>query len=153
VEILSVRGGLGMTAREYSEKRIYMGRLPYGGDVLKSLTEFVKERGIKKGQVQVIGAVQKAVVGFYDQETRKYENIILDKHLEILSLIGNISLKDDQPFIHAHLTLSDEEGKSFGGHLMEGTIVFAGEFIIREFEGENLERTYDEQTGLALWDM
>lgn len=137
----------------FSEKNIYMGRLPYGGDLLNTLTEFVTEKHIKKGQVQVIGAAKRAVVGFYSQNKGKYDVFKFDKHMEILSLIGNISLKDGKPFIHAHLTLGDEEGKSFGGHLMEGTIVFAGEFIIREFEGNELERAYDEETGLTLWDM
>lgn len=142
-----------MKGYEYSETRIYAGRLPYGGDILTSLTDFVKRKGIKKGQVQVIGAVQRAVVGFYDQATRKYSSLAFDKPLEILSVTGNISLKDGQPFIHAHIALSDGEGKSFGGHLMEGTIVFAGEYIIREFQGDELVRAYDDQTGLALWDI
>jgi len=142
-----------MKSYVYFEKNIFMGRLPYGGDMLNSLTEFIKEKEIKKGQVQVIGAVQRAVIGFYDQDKGEYSMVEFDKHMEVLSLIGNISLKDGIPFIHAHITLGDGQGKSYGGHLMEGTIVFAGEFIIREFEGNDLVRTYDEQTGLTLWDM
>jgi predicted DNA-binding protein with PD1-like motif len=93
------------------------------------------------------------VAGFYDCEAQKYENFVFEKPMEVLSLVGNVSLKDGQPFIHAHITLSDEKGQSFGGHLMEGTIVFAAEFIIEELEGENLEREFDKTTGLALWDI
>lgn len=138
---------------ELTEKKVYMGRLPQGGDLLNSLTQFVREKGIKKGQVEAIGAVERAAVGFYDQETQKYKLVTFDKHMEILNLTGNISLKDGEPFIHAHVTLGDGEGRSFGGHLVEGTIVFAGEFIIREFDGKDLERKYDQDTGLTLWDM
>jgi len=36
---------------------------------------------------------------------------------------------------------------------MEGTIVFACEFIIEAFDGPPLERGFDETTGLPLWDM
>ena len=34
---------------------------------------------------------------------------------------------------------------------MKGTVVFAAEFVIEEFEGQDLEREFDKTTGLALW--
>ncbi len=142
-----------MAAKEYTRKRTFVGRIPHGSDLLNSLTDFVKEKGIKLGRLQMIGAVQRAVAGFYDSEAEKYENFVFEKPMEVLSLTGNVSLKDGQPFIHAHITLGDEKGQSFGGHLMEGTTVFAAEFIIQEFEGEDLERKFDKTTGLALWDI
>jgi predicted DNA-binding protein with PD1-like motif len=142
-----------MAAKEYTRKRTFVGRIPHGSDLLNSLTDFVKEKGIKLGRLQMIGAVQRAVAGFYDSEAEKYENFVFEKPMEVLSFTGNVSLKDGQPFIHAHITLGDEKGQSFGGHLMEGTTVFAAEFIIQEFEGEDLERKFDKTTGLALWDI
>lgn len=142
-----------MAAREYDRKRLFVGRLAYGDDLLNSLTAFVKEKGIRTGRVQMIGAVQKAVVGYYDEKAGKYINFEFEKPMEVLNLAGNVSIKDGQPFIHAHVTLSDEKGKSFGGHLMEGTVVFAAEFVVEEFEGEDLERKPDETTGLTLWEI
>ena len=50
-----------------------------------------------------------------------------------------------------HIVLSDEEGKAVGGHVMPGTIIFAGEFIIHSYKGNELIRSLDEQTGLPLW--
>ncbi len=142
-----------MAGIEYKRGRTFMGRIPYGEDVLDSLTGFVREKGIKKGRLQMIGAVQRAVVGFYDSRSGKYVDIVYDKSMEVLSLTGNISVKDGEPFVHAHVTLGDEQGRSFGGHLMGGTVVFAAEFIIEEFQGEDLERKHDQTTGLALWDI
>lgn len=140
-----------MTAAEYKRKRTFVGRIPYGDGLLEYLSDFVREQGITKGKLQMIGAVQKAVVGFYNSRSAKYENRVFNKPMEVLCLMGNISIKDGEPFIHAHITLGDEKGQSFGGHLMSGTIVFAAEFIIEEFEGQDLKREYDETTGLALW--
>lgn len=142
-----------MAAREYNRKRLFMGRLAYGDDLLNSLTAFVQEKGIRTGRVQMIGALQKAIVGFYDHKAGKYINCEFEKPMEVLNLTGNVSIKDGQPFIHAHVTLGDEKGQSFGGHLMEGTIVFAAEFIVEEFEGEDLIRKPDETTGLTLWEL
>ena len=55
--------------------------------------------------------------------------------------------------VHAHMTLSDENGKTYGGHLAAGTIVFASEIVIRSFNEEPLKRGKDEETGLPLWEM
>ena len=81
----------------------------------------------------------------------KHGSDLLEQLTEITSLIGNISLRDDEPMVHAHLTLADSDGTSYGGHLQPGTIVFAGEFIIDACEGSQLSRSFDDQTGLALW--
>lgn len=60
-------------------------------------------------------------------------------------------MKDNEIMLHAHIALGDEDGRLYGGHFTTGTTVFACEFIIEEFEGEELERKYDEKTGLPFW--
>jgi hypothetical protein len=135
-----------------TEARKIMGRLHKGDDLLAALTKICEEQGILLGMVKAIGAVSKARIGYYHQDTRQYEWLNLDRHLEVLVLEGNISLKDGNPFIHAHVTLADGEGRAFGGHLAEGTMVFALEFVIQELKGErSLNRQMDEETGLFLW--
>jgi hypothetical protein len=65
--------------------------------------------------------------------------------------VGNISVKDGRPFVHAHAVLADKNGNTKAGHLLEGT-VFAAEVYLRELKGAKLERKYDEVTGLSLWE-
>jgi uncharacterized protein len=135
-----------------SEARKIMGRLKKGDDLLGALTGICQEMGITLGEVKAIGAVSRARVGYYHQDTRQYEWLDLPKPLEILALEGNISLKDGKPFVHAHVMLSDGKGRAFGGHLADGTIVFAAEFVIQELKAEqSLHRQMDEETGLFLW--
>lgn len=136
---------------KFRETDNYMGRVPYGADLLEFLNTFMAENDIKAGQVTAIGAVSKAAVGYYDQDAQIYRDVVFDKHLEILNLTGNVSLKDGKPFVHAHATFSDEKGNTFGGHLTKGTKVFAGEFIVKAFACEPLDRVPDPDTGLALW--
>jgi hypothetical protein len=130
-----------------------MGRLDKDGDVLGQLTEVCKKENITSGYISAIGAVQKAAIGYYNQATRKYEYVKLEQPLEIQSIVGNVSIKDGEPMVHAHICLCDGEGNAFGGHLAEGTIVFACEFMIAEFEGEDFVREFDEPTGLTLWNL
>jgi len=128
-----------------------IGKLKHGLDLLEQLTEICRSNDIRLGRIEAIGAVKKARLGYYDQNSRRYKTLDIDRPMEITSLIGNISLRDGEPMVHAHLTLADADGGCHGGHLQPGTIVFAAEFVIDAFEGLQLSRSYDDQTGLALW--
>ena len=135
----------------YQKGRKWLGRLPFESDLLETLEKFAAEQQIKVGRVEVIGAVKKAVIGFYHQEKKEYCTLELNEAMEILNCTGNLSQRDGLPKAHLHITLSDHQGRSFGGHLMPGTVVFAGEAYIDEFLGPELHREFDEQTGLMLW--
>ncbi len=128
-----------------------MGKLKFGADLLDELTTVCRECGICLGRIEAFGAVSKARIGYYYQDAREYDFFEIDKHLEITKLIGNISIRDDKPMVHAHITLSDSQGNAFGGHLAPGTIIFSCEFIINSYEGPDYIRDYDTQTGLPLW--
>ena len=137
---------------QVTESRKIIGRLRKGDDLLGALTGICQEMGITLGEVKAIGAVSQARIGYYHQDTRQYEWLDLPQPREILALEGNISLKDGQPFVHAHIMLSDGEGRAFGGHLADGTLVFAAEFVIQELKADkSLDRQMDEETGLFLW--
>jgi predicted DNA-binding protein with PD1-like motif len=112
----------------------------------------VEANQVRLGHLQGLGAVECARIGYYDQDTFSYRYLELDRHLEILSLTGNISLRGGEPAVHAHVTLADDQGQSFGGHLVPGTRVFAFEFVIQELRGAELHRGHDSETGLPLWE-
>jgi len=131
--------------------KMFIGRLSHGSDLLQEITDLCINKNIKLGRVEGIGAVQKARIGYYNQAVREYQYIELNQALEITKLVGNISIKDNTLFVHAHITLSDEKGNAFGGHLAQGTVIYTFEIILHAFEGPELRRSYDEVTGLPLW--
>ncbi len=132
--------------------RVHVGRLDHGADLLDELTLFCARNTITTASVEAIGAVQKARIGYYDQQQREYLYNEIDQPMEITKLVGNVSIKDGDPMVHAHITLADRQGRCFGGHLAQGTVIFACEVIIRELAGPQLIRQYDEETGLYLWE-
>lgn len=71
--------------------------------------------------------------------------------MEISGGTGNVSLKDGKPFVHIHVTGSDSEGKSVGGHLMDGTRVYMIEAYFRVLEGPAPVRELDAEVGLPVW--
>jgi predicted DNA-binding protein with PD1-like motif len=135
----------------YKVKRTLIGQFPNGSDLLESLTDFVQKNEIHLGRISGIGATTHAVFAYYDQTARKYFPLEVSEGMEILSLNGNVSLRDGKPCIHAHIVLGNREGKVMGGHLMPGTKLFACEVSFDEFEGDSLDRGFDELTGLYLW--
>ena len=137
--------------KNYTINETIMGRIKKDADLLFEINSFLLNNEIKAGKIEGIGAIQKGQVGFYNQETKEYQTITIDKPMEIVSLIGNVSLKEGKPFAHCHISLADENGNIKGGHLMEGCVVFAFEFVITVFDGSALVRGFDEETKLPLW--
>ena len=135
---------------EYSANKELIVRLNYDADLIQSITELAKNKGIEAGIITAIGALKRAKLGYYDQRSHEYREIRIDSPHEMASCVGNVSLKDGEPFTHVHVVLADEMGNTKAGHLLEG-IVFAAEVHLRQLEGPRLERKYDEVTGLSLW--
>lgn len=134
------------------EGRKFIGRFESKTDLLGAITDFCKKEDIRLGVFSVIGAIGGVSLGYYNQSTHKYiESLRSEANFEIVSCTGNISSKDSEIFIHAHITLADDKGQCFGGHLMQGCLLFAGEYYIEELTGATLERKYDRETGLSLW--
>ena len=131
--------------------RAFVGRLETGSDLVVEIERFCAEQGVMAAQVTVIGAVRRARYAYYEQDDHRYRELESDTHHEITGFVGNVSLRDDRPFLHAHATFADADGSTVGGHLLRGIEVFAAEVMIRELGGVNLMRQPDDATGLALW--
>ena len=137
--------------KRYDIKDIFVGRFKKDEDLFIALKDFLKKNNIKNGIIEGIGAVQNATVGYYNQTEKVYHSIEINEPMEVLTLTGNISLKEGEAFPHCHITLGDYRGNVKGGHLLEGCKVFAFEFTIMSFDGAALIRSFDPETHLPLW--
>ena len=126
----------------------FFGRYEENEDLIEALLKFAEENGIRTAYFSIIGAVKEVSISFYDQKTKKYLQMDLDEEAEILNCTGNISQKDGKSIIHAHITLSDRDGRAFGGHLVSGK-VFGAEIYLKKFD-KVLDRKPDKSTGLNL---
>jgi hypothetical protein len=137
---------------KFNSNSYMLARVEHNSDLIQFITELAVKKGIATASFTAIGAVKQAKLGFYDQQKHEYREIMVNSSHEIASCIGNISLKNGKPFVHAHAVLADKEGNTKAGHLFEG-IVFAAEVHLHVLEGIELERKYDEATKLSLWDI
>ena len=72
--------------------------------------------------------------------------------MELLSLIGDIALRDGEPQVHAHVVLGRRDGTTLGGHLMEAKVRPTLEVILSESPA-HLRRTVHDESGLPLIDL
>lgn len=135
----------------FKPKTFFLERLNHGADLLGSITEIFRQHPGQMGSFTAIGAVKKAHVAFYDQERKEYLDSVIDEPAEILSCVGNVSQVEGEISVHAHITLGYRDGVARGGHLLEGTQIFACELFGVILEGEVLRREFDDVTGLKLW--
>ncbi|MEM2115600.1 MAG: DNA-binding protein [Candidatus Woesearchaeota archaeon] len=135
----------------YKSTENYLFRLPEGDDLIEGLVNFAKQKEILTGVIFVIGAVKDVVLAYYDFEEKRYKEIELDGTYELVSAIGNISVKEDNIFVHLHTTVANSQGKIYGGHLMKAKVVVA-EVLIEKMIGNPLYRKL-QLNGLYLWDI
>ncbi len=129
----------------------FLVRLPKGSDLIDAIGVEMRRRKLVNAFFCVIGAVESPVIAYYDSSARTYENRALTGLFEILNCCGNVSEKEGQTFVHAHIVLSGEDYVCLGGHLMKGGSIFAAELFVHPVAGESLKRAYDDETGLFLW--
>jgi uncharacterized protein len=124
--------------------------LERGEDLLDGLNRAVAELGFQAATLQVIGGLEEAKVGYYDPEGQQYRELST-AHVEIAAGLGNVSLRDENPFIHLHLVLSGPTGTCIGGHAMEGCRAFVVEAYLRRLQGEAPRRIEAADMGLRIW--
>lgn len=80
---------------------------------------------------------------------KDYQRIPVIEQVEVLSLLGDITLDDGEPKVHAHVVVGKADGRAYGGHLMAAQVRPTLEVILIE-SPKHLERKIDQETGLAL---
>lgn len=129
--------------------RNYTFRLKPGQDLFSSMEAFVKDKNIEAGCVlSGVGSLTHVVLRFANQRSHAE----VDGFFEIVSLTGTVSVHGS----HLHLSVSDQDGKTIGGHLMHGcTIYTTAEIVILAFEGVVYKRELAEDSGydeLVIYD-
>jgi len=131
--------------------RLLLG-LRRGEEIHESIIETVANHQIGHAIVSGIGAIEDVVIGAYLLDEREYVRRELEGGWEVLSLTGNVGWLDGKPFPHLHVVVSDRDCNVLGGHLFSARVHVTLELVL--WTGpERLRRSFDEETGLKLWDL
>ncbi|GIW66312.1 MAG: hypothetical protein KatS3mg095_0210 [Candidatus Parcubacteria bacterium] len=127
----------------------FLIRIEPDEELFDSLINFSKKYKIKSGFFYGIGASKKCVIGRYNENKKDYDWFEIKKQMEIGSLIGNLTLKEDRLYLHIHATLGDRNLKAISGHLKELIVFPTCEIMFFTFN-KKIERKFDKLTGLFL---
>jgi predicted DNA-binding protein with PD1-like motif len=142
-----------IVAESHRGRRL-IGRLDRGVDLLEALADLCRRRRVRCAEIRAFGALESVELVEYDQREKRYRAARrFQCPLEILNFTGNVSEGAGELVVHGHITVMRDRDNGIevlGGHLLRARI-FACEFIIETLDDVVLRRSFDESTGLMLW--
>ena len=126
-------------------------RIDKGEEIIASLKAVCKEQQIKTGSILGIGAVGKITIGLLNTNTKLYHSMELVGDHELAPIVGNITTKNGEPYLHLHANVCNADQTSLGGHVSAAVVSVTCEIIIDVIEG-TIERTYDSDMGINLFE-
>jgi predicted DNA-binding protein with PD1-like motif len=141
------------TALLYEEHglRTFALVLQTGDEAIASITAFANDQRLHGSHFTALGAFSEAVVAYFDWAAKRYQEIPVREQTEVLSLVGDVTMEQGRPKIHAHVVLGKSDGTAHGGHLMTGHVRPTLEIVLTETP-RHLRRRFDPESGLALID-
>ena len=119
----------------------YTFRLKPGQDLFDSIEAFVKEKHIEAGCIlSGVGSLRQATIRLANREfNSEYEG-----HFEIVSITGTVSIHGS----HLHISISDGDGKTIGGHFESGCKIYTtAEIVLAVFNDVVYKREFAEDSG------
>ncbi|MCU1310144.1 MAG: hypothetical protein JWO20_1269 [Candidatus Angelobacter sp.] len=123
-----------------------------GDEVVHELLEFATRYKIGGAQVTGVGAFSDVVLGYFVPTRLEYREIPIHEQVELLSLLGDITVENGNPKLHVHAVVGRSNGQAYGGHLLQAKVWPTLEIIVTE-SPKYLQRRHDPETGLALLDL
>lgn len=119
----------------------FVARIVNGSDLKASIEQFCIDNMFDTAIVlSAVGCLNKAHIRL----AKAIQELEVEDGFEIVSLTGTIS----KGKAHLHISLADDIGNVFGGHLKEGSIVDTTcELVLGVLEEYQSERVYDNHTG------
>lgn len=124
-----------------SAMRTYALRLRPGQDVRRELLAFAELHQLKAACILTgVGSLTTATLRLANQEGPT----VYHGHFEVVSLVGTLAVGGS----HLHLSVSDSTGRTVGGHLLEGNLVYTTlEVVIGELPDLEFRRETDATFG------
>jgi predicted DNA-binding protein with PD1-like motif len=131
--------------------RTFVVVLGHNDDPMARLNAFAVEHRLGASHFTAIGAFASAVVAYFNWSSKHYDHIAIDEQVEVLSMVGDISIHRDRPNVHAHVVLGKADATAHGGHLIRAIVRPTLEIVVTEAP-RHLHRLFDAESGLALID-
>ena len=119
----------------------YTFRLSPGQDLFESIQAFVMEQHIEAGCIlSGVGSLRHAELRLADQN----QNAEYEGPFEIVSITGTVSVHGS----HLHISISDRDGRTIGGHFEAGCKIYTtAEIVLSAFHDVIYKREFAVDSG------
>lgn len=132
------------------EPKVFALILETGDEIASFLQQFAKRQGLGGTSFKAVGALSYAKLDWFNWETKKYDlACVLDEQVELLSLIGDITLRDREPQVHTRVVVGRSDGIAHGGYLLQARVLPTCELILTESPSPR-QKKLDPKSGIAL---
>ena len=121
-----------MNFQQYGEN--YVLKLEQHEELTREVKKFCIDNGIHYAQLSAIGAVNSVTLGFYNTQTKQYEEQSFHKAFELSASNGTILLNDGELVLHMHAVISDKDFRSYGGHLFRAITSKTIEIVLKKLQ-------------------
>lgn len=125
-------------------------RIDKGESIMESLKTLWHLEKINTAFISGIGAASSMDIGCYKFKDKIYVPYHYEGDFEITSLLGNITSKDGDFYLHLHITACDESGTTYGGHLNDAIIGGTCELLVKLVDIK-IDRSLDDETGINIF--
>ncbi len=123
-----------------------------GDEFTEGMKRFAQEHNLAASRITAIGSFSDVTIGYYDRSRKEFKEIPIQEQVEVLSLLGDVSVEDSRSVVHVHCVIGKSDGTAHGGHVLNAHVWPTLEVIVTEAPA-HLKRKHDPSTGLMLIDM
>ncbi|TGE22515.1 DNA-binding protein [Hymenobacter aquaticus] len=117
--------------------RTFALRLRPGQDLRQQLTAFTQQHQLRAAAIiTCVGSLTTTTLRLANQSGPS----VYKGHFEIVSLVGTLSVNGS----HLHLSVADSTGRTIGGHLLDGNLIYTtAELVVGVLDEVDFRRELD----------
>jgi len=122
--------------------RIYS--LKAGAKIPDDILSIAKKEEVATARVEAIGGVEELRLAYFNRDVKRYEEHDYKEFLEVTGILGNLTLKDGEPYLHIHGTFGRRDLSALAGHVMTAKVFPLLEVVITPTKNRALRRFNDD---------
>jgi predicted DNA-binding protein with PD1-like motif len=101
-----------------------------GDEIVSGLTDLAIKHHITSGYITGLGGLSTALLAFGDPKLNAFKKVPVNDKSELVSLVGDIQMRDGKPYVHLHAVVALIDGSTRGGHVMEAHVAPVAEIAV-----------------------
>src|SRR5437660_12590404 len=122
-----------------------------GDEALSGLLEFAQQYHVTSAHFTAIGAVNGAMLGWFDPQRKMYKKIPINGQHEVIGMSGDIALYQGKSVVHTHMIVGAPDGTTRAGHVLAAYVSPTLEVMVT-VDPITMQKRFDTATDLTLID-